>query len=30
MLDVRNHLKKPDPPLRIQKFPRTCPDCFKT
>ena len=30
VLDVRNHLKKPDPPLRIQKFPRTCPDCFKT
>lgn len=29
VLDVRNHLK-PDPPLRIQKFPRTCPDCFKT
>ena len=29
VLDVRNHLK-PDTPLRIQKFPRTCPDCFKT
>ena len=29
VLDVRNHLKL-DPPLRIQKFPRTCPDCFKT